>query len=191
MRAKRPTMFSPSWRDNPLSSGRQAPPRRSTAIHNSQFTIQHFSSTIPPTTLAYLLPFVKRHRVPFGPPREAFPRSMDGLPAPGRVPLVCFPTRLARSPARERVKKPIAWGRSSFQNSFTSSRCRERNSASPDVSSRCRRRTGKNAAARADSGPRPPHACGTRRADLRSPKGAEECSPGREPWDRRPSPRPA
>jgi hypothetical protein len=108
MRAKRPTMFSPSWRDNPLSSGRQAPPRRSTAIHNSQFTIQHFSSTIPPTTLAYLLPFVKRHRVPFGPPREAFPRSMDGLPPPGRVPVVCFGTRLARSPARERVKKPMA-----------------------------------------------------------------------------------
>ena len=32
---------------------------------------------------------------------------MDGLPPPGRVPRVCFGARLARSPARERVKKPI------------------------------------------------------------------------------------
>ena len=33
---------------------------------------------------------------------------MDGLPPPGRVPLMCFANRLARSPGRERVKKPIA-----------------------------------------------------------------------------------
>jgi hypothetical protein len=66
------------------------------------------SCPTPRSILAYFTRFVKRHRVPFGPPREAFPRSMDGLPPPGRVPLVCFGGRLARSPARERVKKPVA-----------------------------------------------------------------------------------
>jgi hypothetical protein len=86
---------------------------------NSPLTIHHSPSACsrilnakscqaPRSMLAYLLPFVKRHRVAFGSPREAFPRSMDGLPPPGRVPVVCFGTRLARSPARERVKKPMA-----------------------------------------------------------------------------------
>ena len=38
----------------------------------------------PRSILAYLTQFVKRHRVPFGPPREALPRSMDGLPPSGQ-----------------------------------------------------------------------------------------------------------
>ena len=105
----------------PLKRHRPQPvPMWSKAIHNSQFplatAIPSLCSRIlnpkscptPRSILAYLHQFVKRHRVPFGPPREAFPRSMDGLPPPGRVPLVCLGARLARSPAREHVKKPIA-----------------------------------------------------------------------------------
>ena|GEM_PF-1066840 len=42
--------------------------RRQLTIHNSLFTIQHFSSTTPLTNLAYPTPLVKRHGVRGGVP---------------------------------------------------------------------------------------------------------------------------
>jgi hypothetical protein len=75
----------------PAVSRRQfAGPRRKRAIHYSPFTIQHFSSTTPPTTLAYSPPFVKRHGVRFrqASRREREPRIHHAAELHGRVALL-------------------------------------------------------------------------------------------------------